>query len=298
MSDTTAADPFEPQGEPPPRADAAQQADPAQQAEPAPPPLPPAEPSARSRESSLPPLYKIALILGLAVASVLPNMLIGNVIDEREQRQTSVRDEIKRNWGPQQSVYSPTLIIPYQAGDKPRQFVKIAAAQLDLAADLAPEQRRRGLFQTTVYNATLDMKGNFVVPPEARLRDFVSDKDGGRFVWNEAAIVFGTADGLAGMRASDTIAIEGVATQWRPCLEAVRSEQACRGSATVLAAAPLVPDANGARVGFKTIVNLRGTSSLCFLQGGKDLAATFRSDWPSPSFIGNTLPLSSTRSEE
>jgi len=249
----------------------------------------------------LPPLYKIALILGLAAATILPNMLIGNVIEEREQRQQSVRDEIKRNWGPQQTVYSPTLIIPYQAGDRPRQYVKIAATQLDLVADLMPEQRKRGLFQTTVYNATLDMKGGFVVPPEARLRDFVSDKDGGRFVWNEAAIVFGSADGLTGMRASDKITIDGVATQWQPCLEAVRSEQSCRGSTTsttVLAAAPLLPDANGARVRFNTIVNLRGTASLCFLHGGKDLAATFRSDWPSPSFIGNTLPLSSVITPE
>ncbi|MBV8838105.1 MAG: inner membrane CreD family protein [Alphaproteobacteria bacterium] len=277
MSDITAADPFGPQDEP------------------TPPPLPPAVPA---RESSLPPLHKIALILGLAAATILPNLLIGNVIDEREQRQQSVRDEIKRNWGPQQNVYSPTLIIPYQAGDRPRQYVKIAAAQMDLVADLMPEQRKRGLFRTTVYNAKLDMKGSFTVPPEARLRDFVSDKDGGRFVWNEAAIVFGTADGLAGMRASDNITIDGVATQWQPCLEAVRSEQTCRGSATVLAAAPLVPDANGARVKFSTIVNLRGTGALCFLHGGKDLAATFRSDWPSPSFIGNTLPLSSTITPE
>jgi inner membrane protein len=256
-----------------------------------PPPLPPA---ATARESSLPPLYKIALILGLAAATILPNLLIGNVIQEREQRQDSVRDEIKRNWGPQQTVYSPTLIIPYQAGDRPRQYVKIAASQLDLDADLLPEQRKRGLFQTTVYNAKLDMKGSFVVPAEVRLRDFVSDKDGGRFVWNEAAIVFGTADGLAGMRASDNITIGGVATQWQPCLEVVRSEQTCRGYATVLAAAPLVPDANGARVSFKTIVNLRGTASLSFLNGGKELAAAFHSDWPSPSFIGDTLPLSST----
>ncbi|HMK81185.1 MAG TPA: cell envelope integrity protein CreD [Xanthobacteraceae bacterium] len=271
MSDVT-ADPFAPQSEPPP---------------------PPRDAPEPVRESALPPLSKIALILGLAIACILPNLLIGNVIDERQQRQESVRDEIKGNWGPQQTVYSPTLVIPYQAGDRPRQYLKLAAAQLDVAASLAPQQRKRGLFQVTVYEARLDMKGTFVVPPEARLRDFVSDKDGGRFVWNEAAIVFGTAEGLAGMRASDNITIDGVETPWQPCLEAVRSEQTCRGSAMVLAAAPLAPTAGGARVAFKTVVNLRGTGSLCFLHGGKDLAATFRSSWDSPSFIGNTLPLSS-----
>jgi len=278
--DTTAADPFPPQGG----------------AEP--PPLPPAEPAQPTREQILPPLHKIALIFGLAVACILPNMLIGNVIQEREQRQDSVRDEIKRNWGPQQTVYSPTLVIPYQAGDRPRQYIKIAAAQLDLDAHLVPQQRKRGLFQTTVYEAKLDMRGSFVVPAEARLRGFVNDKDGGRFLWSEAAIVFGSADGLAGMRPSDSITIDGVETQWQPCLEAVRVEQACRGSVMVLAAAPFVPTDSGARVGFKTVVNLRGTASLCFLHGGKDLAAAFRSAWPNPSFIGNTLPLASSVSAD
>jgi inner membrane protein len=254
------------------------------------PPLPP--PAAPPDYTSL-SLYKIALIAGLAMACILPNLLIGGVIEEREQRQSGVREEIKRNWGPQQTVYSPTLVIPYQAGDRPRQYVKVAPARLDLAANFTPEERKRGLFQTTVYLAKLDMQGTFVVPPEARLRDFVSDKDG-RFVWNEAAIVFGTEGGLTGMRASDNITIEGVETQWQPCLEVMRNEQTCKGSVTVLANAPLTPTATGARIAFKSAVNLRGTGSLCFLHGGKELVASFKSTWPSPSFIGNTLPLSSS----
>src|SRR5262249_42533662 len=154
-------DPFAPPPEVPP--DLPPPDEPAATAEP---------PQPRAPNASLLPLYKIALIAGLAIACVLPSMLIGNVIDEREQRQSGVQEEIKRNWGPQQTVYSPTLIIPYQAGDRPRQYVKIAAAQLDLAADLAPQERKRGLFHTTVYEAKLDMKGAFVVPSEARLRDF------------------------------------------------------------------------------------------------------------------------------
>ena len=52
------------------------------------------------------------------------------------------------------------------------------AGQLDLAATLNPQERKRGLFSATVYDATVDMQGAFVVPAEARLRDFVADKDG------------------------------------------------------------------------------------------------------------------------
>jgi inner membrane protein involved in colicin E2 resistance len=76
---------------------------------PAPPPAPPDLTSLS--------FYKIALIAGIAVATVLPNLFISNLIEERETRQEGVRQEFTRNWGPEQSLYSPTLVIPYQAGD-------------------------------------------------------------------------------------------------------------------------------------------------------------------------------------
>jgi inner membrane protein len=237
--------------------------------------------------------YKIALIAGIAVATVLPNLFISNLIEERETRQDGVRQELSRNWGPEQSLYSPTLVIPYQAGDRPRQYVKIAPARLDLVAALNPQERKRGLFHATVYDAKLDMSGVFTVPPEGRLRDFVADKDG-RFLWNEASIAFGAATNLTGLRSTDNITVDGTQQQWMPCLEALRQETACKGAALVLASAPLSPALTGGTpVQFKSAVSLRGTGSFAVQFAGKELAAVFRSSWPSPSFGGNTLPLDS-----
>jgi inner membrane protein len=79
-----------------------------------------------------------------------------------------------------------------------------------------------------------------------------------------------------------------------PCLEALRQESACKGAALVLASAPLSPAlTGGTRVQFKSAVSLRGTGSFAVQFAGKELAAVFRSSWPSPSFGGNTLPLDS-----
>jgi inner membrane protein len=271
MSDTT-ADPFampQPDGPPPPKA-----------------------PSTPRDYMSI-SFSKVLLIGAIAVATILPNMLMTNLIEEREQRQDSVKVEFTRNWGPEQSLYSPTLIIPYQAGDRPRQYVKLAPARLDLGATLSPQQRKRGLFAATVYDAKVDMTGAFVVPPEARLRDFVADKDG-RFVWSEAMVAFGAQHNLTGLRSGDNIAIDGTETQWMPCLEALRSDAACRGATLVLANAPLTPALTGnTRMQFKSGINLRGTGSFAVQFAGKEMAATFRSPWPSPSFGGNTLPLES-----
>jgi inner membrane protein len=237
--------------------------------------------------------HKIALIAGLALATILPNLFIANLIEERETRQDGVRQEFTRNWGPEQNLYSPTLVIPYQAGERPRQYIKIAPARLDLAANLTPQERRRGLFQATVYDTKVDMQGAFIVPAETRLRDFVSDKDG-RFLWSESAVAFGAASNLTGLRSTDNIVIDGAEQQWTPCLEALRHEQACRGAALVLANAPLAPAITGStRVAFKSGVSLRGTGSFTVQFAGKELAAAFRSSWPSPSFGGNTLPVES-----
>jgi inner membrane protein len=252
------------------------------------PPVPAALPDLVSLSFS-----KIMLIGGLAIATVLPNLLITSLIEERETRQDGVRQEFTRNWGPEQNLYSPMLVIPYQAGDRPRQYVKIAPARLDLAATLNPQERKRGLFHATVYDARADMTGAFTVPAEARLRDIVADKDG-RFIWNEASIAFGAAANLTGLRSTDNIVVDGAERQWMPCLEAVRHETACKGATLVLAAAPLSPALTGnTRVQFKSVVSLRGTGSFTVQYAGKELAAVFRSSWPSPSFGGNTLPLSS-----
>ena len=255
----------------------------------APPPLPRVEPPDLVSLS----FSKIALIGGLAIATIVPNLLITSLVEERETRQDGVRKEFTRNWGPEQSLYSPTLVIPYRVGERPRQYLKIAPAQLDLAAALHPQERKRGLFHATVYDAKVEMGGTFVVPPEARLRSFILDNDA-RLLWNEASIAFGATASLTGLRASDSIVIDNTEQQWVPCLEAIRDEIACRAAALVLANAPLssTPGA-GQRVPFRSVVSLRGTGSFAVLSAVKELTASIRSSWPSPSFSGNTLPLSS-----
>ena len=239
-------------------------------------------------------LHKIALIAGLAIATILPNLFISNLIEERETRQAGVREEFKRNWGPEQSLYSPVLIIPYQTTLWARHYLKITPTRLDVAAALNPQERKRGLFHVTVYDAKVEMQGTFVVPPEARLRDFITEKDA-RLLWNEAMIAFGAASNLTGLRATDSITIDGAEQTLLPCLEALRQETPCRGAALVMTNAPLAATGeNSTRMSFKTNISLRGTSSFSLQHAGKELSAMVRSPWPSPSFNGTTLPLESS----
>ena len=237
---------------------------------------------------------KFALIIGLALATIIPTAFVYGLITEREARQSGVEMELTRNWGPPQHLYSPILVVPYQpAPDRSRQYLKITSTRFDLMAILVPQERRRGLFHATVYDAKIAMQGSFALPAESRLRNLLADKDG-RLLWNESFVVFGTTTRLAGLRSEDHIAINGVDTPWQPCLEAIRREYDCRDLAVVVAQAPLDLSAAAGTVSFKSAVTLRGTSAFNVLFAGKELDATIGSTWKTPSFGGNVLPMSSS----
>jgi inner membrane protein len=160
-------------------------------------------------------------------------------------------------------------------------------------ADLTPQQRRRGLFHATVYDAKVNMQGSFFVPGEARLKEFVSDKTG-HFLWDQAFLAFGTTTALSGLRTEDNVSIGGKDSAWQPCLEAIRYELDCKGAAMVVAR--LEGDAGtplAGNVPFKSAISLRGTTSFNVLFGGKELDLAVRSSWPSPSFVGDALPATS-----
>src|SRR5262245_45742180 len=231
---------------------------------------------------------KIIMIAAVALATLVPNYFVAGLIAERETRQEQVQTEFTRNWGPPQQLYTPTLVVPYQSvSDRAREYLKIAPDRLELVATLAPQERRRGLFHATVYDAKVNMKGSFTIPSESRWRNILSNKDA-RLLWDESFIAFGTAAGLSGLRPDNNITIDGNETPWQPCLESVRYPSDCKGAALVLANAPVAP--NASKVSFQLAANLRGTSSFNVLYLGKELDTTIRSPWKTPSFSGNVLP--------
>jgi inner membrane protein len=157
---------------------------------------------------------------------------------------------------------------------------------------LAPQERRRGLFHATVYDAKIDMEGSFSVPSQSRLEDFLADKNG-RLIFEESFIVFG-ATSLTGIKAEDHIAIDGVEMPWRPCEEVVRQKQDCAGVPLILAKTRTDGGAGGPfTIAFKSSLSLRGTGSFMLGYAAKELGATIRSPWTSPSFTGEVLPESS-----
>jgi len=241
---------------------------------------------------------KLAMIALVVFAAIIPNMLISALIVERETRQSGVEQEFTRVWGPPQQVYSPILVVPYRSGPMlVRHFVRLSPTSVTVAANLQPQERKRGWFHATVYDARIELQGSFLIPDESRLRDLANDRSG-QFFWNESFIAFGTGGNLAGFRSDDRVAISGTDTSWQPCFDVIHDQRACSGASLILAKAPADTLQPGATVPFKLSASLRGTTSFNVLSGSKDLDATIRSSWPTPSFRGDILPATSTVTAE
>jgi inner membrane protein len=229
---------------------------------------------------------KVSLIAALALATLIPTFFVSGLIAERETRQGDVQNEFTRNWGPPQDLRNPILVVPYRsAEDRPHEYLKITPDHITVIANLAPQERKRGLFHATVYDAKVEMQGVFVIPSETRLKGFLP-KDG-RLLGNESFIVFATTS-LTGLKSEDKIAIDGVETPWLPCAEAVRFERECKGVPLILASAPAA--ATASKISFQLTISLRGTGAFNLTYAGKELDVTIRSPWQTPSFGGNILP--------
>jgi inner membrane protein len=260
--------------------------------------LPPPPSGTRSPVHEIMSAQKLALIALIVFAAIIPNLLIAALIAERETRQGGVEQEFTRVWGPPQQVYSPILVVPFRSGPMmARQFVRLTPTSLTVVANLQPQERKRGWFHATVYDARIELQGSFLVPDESRLRDLANARNG-QFLWNESFVAFGTGGNLAGFRSDDRIAISGTDTSWQPCLDIINDQRACGGASLILAKAPADTLQPGATVPFKLSASLRGTTSFNVLSGSKDLDATIRSSWTTPSFRGDILPVTSTVTAE
>ena len=67
----------------------------------------------QSRKSQRSLFLKIGFILLLILLLMIPNLLIQNLIQERQSLDAEVKQEISANWGPGQQIIGPILSIPY-----------------------------------------------------------------------------------------------------------------------------------------------------------------------------------------
>jgi inner membrane protein len=234
----------------------------------------------------------IALIMMIPLASV------NSVVEERNFLYKNVLENIASQWGHQQTITGPALIVPivekYIVREKTKdadgnektydkvQFrnkhIVILPKQLKKDIGLKEHYRYRSIYKSLVYEANISISGNFILPDFNKLSDNLES-----IKYDKAFVIMGL---------SDTKAIQNVST-----LDFNNKSYPFEPS-TLLSLkgiesgfhAPLSITEAEHTYAFKFNLKTKGSSQIRFSAFGEKTDIHVTSSWKHPSFQGGILP--------
>jgi inner membrane protein len=248
------------------------------------------------RVASRTPAYKFGIVILLGALLAVPLFSIYLLVYDRQSQSTAARDSIVTGWGDSQLLAGPYLVLPYShmvqttSSDSGQPVVHqemrddalyVAPTAIAIDTDLAPELRRRSIYEAVIYSAHVRERGTF------RLPDFKAlniDPASVRLGEAEVRVGISSAKGLAGSQ--PVLAVDGRRLPLIPGSGLAQSKQG--GFTGRLGALPAVDRP----IAFDIAFDVRGHDSIGLAPSAQDTSWHVSSRWPSPSFLGGFLPVS------
>ena len=249
-----------------------------------------------ARRTVSPVTKKIVFLFVLTILLLIPLKLIGNLINDRGSLYNQTIINIGNEWGKSQKIIAPVITISYtdtSINNKDsvnnasntkavavvpveRKFA-ILPEELNATIEMKDEVRQRGIYNATVYNANVKLKGYFST------KDFPEDKK------VLGCVSIGLTDTKALIKINkfkigdmDLEAMSG--TMAAPLITNGISGQ-------------LGPEHNNTmnkeKIPFEIDIDFRGSRDISILPLGKKNHFEIKSNWKSPSFSG-VLPTERT----
>jgi inner membrane protein len=223
-------------------------------------------------------LAKLACIAVLSGVLLVPLAMLSPVIDNRAAERDSAIAEIQRDWGSAQTIVGPVIVLPLKDGT----HAYALPDSLRITGELQPQTRRRGIYDTVVYTASLRLEGTFHRPQPEEL-----GVAPGHIRWDLAYVAVMVTD-LRGV--GDVVKLrwgnEDVVLQpesllglWEPA--GLHAPVAIGDGATAFALA----------------LSVRGSKGLRMAPLGIHDEVSVRGAWPNLSFAGAFLPTSRSLSD-
>ena len=227
-------------------------------------------------------------------------------------------EDITSKWGGEQTVSGPCLVIPYTemaVEDKKEVTVVrnllLLPEQLDVGSNVVVEKRKRGIYDASVYNSDLTLSGGF----DLSLLDKMNISSE-RIRWNDVRVIVGLSD-LKGIREKVTMECNGEKFYFESGLPVENlSPGSGIGAVTTVTGKAMVTHEHNQksyelfRVGlnakpdlspenllaegimpFKVLLKMRGSQGLYLIPVGKTTTMKMQSNWATPSFDGEFLPV-------
>lgn len=233
---------------------------------------------------------KLAFIGFLVLVLLIPSTMVGNLINERADRQQEVIQDISYNFSGNQQIKGPVLVIPYkvqqkdfnQSGKEDTHEVienlYILPDDLNIKARLSTDIMHRGIYEAIVYKTTVKVSDNF---SKADLSALGLTPD--QLMLDKAKITFGISD-LKGLK---TNPIVNIGAQKLTASPTFNNEALFTDGLQVSVNLTGISDQT---LPFDYSLDLTGSDELSFLQLGKTTDVEVNGNWNSPSFDGRALP--------
>jgi inner membrane protein len=240
------------------------------------------------------PTVKLVVIALLIGALMIPLLLVYDLTQERERRYRESVQEIGAAWGGPQTLAGPVIVVPFAPATPlrpsadgstraPRTDVFILPETLDVTANLRPEIRYRGPFESVVYTVELRATGRFVPPAADALR-----LPPGELVWRDARILLGVGDARS-LQPGAAITWDGRDIPLEP-----GSSIAGFPTGATLQARPAAALGLDRAQDFAFTLRLNGSSSIAIQPTARDVRVRMTGGWHAPGFFGAFLPTERT----
>jgi len=229
---------------------------------------------------------KMIIVTGLAIVLLIPSILIQELIRERITLSEQVKQELYAQWGGKQVVAGPVLNVPFtvqvQNESNPGTTTQKGVAHFlpeSLKTDgvLAPEKRKRGIYEVVVYEGTLKLKGSFAQPDVSQL-----EIQNAQYNWEGAYFIMGISD-MRGIKNLPVLVVNGQKCTVDP---GVADTDLFQSGITVKAGSVDLKQP----LNFEIELVLNGSEDLSVEALGKTSEVAMKSTWAQPSFTGGFLP--------
>jgi len=236
---------------------------------------------------------KLGTVALLVMVLLIPLLMIGGLIDERQSLRDSVVEDIAQSSSHAQQISGPLLVVPYSRYErvwkvqdgKSLQETRVNKGYLTflpdtfvLDASADTELRSRGIYQARLFHARSHVSGQFKVPANWGITDDLDD-----YRFDTPFIAVGISD-IRGIQNGLQLQLNGRTLDF-----AAGSRLDWLGGG-VHAMLGTLDHGTELRLDYAYDLNLQGTGQLYVLPVGRSSSVSLAANWPHPSFIGNYLP--------
>ncbi|MFA5942562.1 MAG: cell envelope integrity protein CreD [Candidatus Paceibacterota bacterium] len=220
---------------------------------------------------------KVVAIAIIGGACFVASLLVMGLVEERQSRAEEAKKEIAQGWGERQIIVGPLLIAEISVTQGVQSYLEnayVLPETLHYETILEPEVRSRGIFKSVVYTSRVKVSGEFS-PDDMRtltsrgirtatLTVAITDTRGIErqfdLSWNGASFAFEPGPGFD-----------------------------ARGSSGLHVT---VPVSGTASIPFAFELQLKGSEGISIAPLGTETTLLVASSWPTPRFVGASLPAS------